>query len=89
MRHFVLYEAHLVHVDELREGRPFGDRGLVRLSTIRSVEKLAGRTTFVMKAEGKVYMFKVQPHDEATLQGWVTALTQALQRGGAGLGLGK
>lgn len=78
-RYFVLFDSHrLCHFDDLVDGTPMGDRGLVYLSNIKSVEKVVGVSTFVMKAENKVYMFKLEPHDEAKMRTWIAAISQEL-----------
>ena len=38
----------------MQDGVPLGDRGLVHLANIRSVEKVVGVSTFVLKGENKV-----------------------------------
>merc|ERR1719230_1271687 len=70
VRYFVLYDSgRIVHYDDMQDGLPVGDRGLIDLSAISAVEKVLGVPTFVVKGagkgvKGKVYLFKVEPHDE-------------------------
>eukprot|EP00326_Haptolina_ericina_P014790 CAMPEP_0181195996 /NCGR_PEP_ID=MMETSP1096-20121128/15203_1 /TAXON_ID=156174 ORGANISM="Chrysochromulina ericina, Strain CCMP281" /NCGR_SAMPLE_ID=MMETSP1096 /ASSEMBLY_ACC=CAM_ASM_000453 /LENGTH=347 /DNA_ID=CAMNT_0023285673 /DNA_START=81 /DNA_END=1124 /DNA_ORIENTATION=+ len=80
-RYFVLFDSHrLCHFDDLVDSAPLGDRGLVYLSNIKAVEKVAGVSTFVMKGDNKVYMFKLDPHDEAKMRSWIAAIQQELSR---------
>ena len=54
VRYFILYSSKkLCHYDGLEGGVPVGDRGLVLLDSIKSVEKVVGVDTFVMKGENK------------------------------------
>jgi hypothetical protein len=76
-RYFVLHNSKkLVHYDGLQDGAPVGDRGLVMLDAIKSVEKVVGVDTFVMIGENKVYMFKLEPHDEPGMRTWISAIGQ-------------
>lgn len=79
VRYFVLYDSgRMVHYDEMADGLPVGDRGLIDLSTIRTVEKVVGVPTFVMKSASKVYLFKLEPHDEVMMRTWIAAISQEL-----------
>ena len=79
MRYFVLYGSRkMCHFDEMVDGLPVGDRGLIDLDTITSVEKVLGVPTFVMKGQGKVYLFKLDPHDEVMMRTWIAAISQEL-----------
>jgi len=79
VRYFVLYNSgRIVHYDEMADGLPVGDRGLIDLSTIRTVEKVVGVPTFVMKGASKVYLFKLEPHDEVMMRTWIAAISQEL-----------
>ncbi len=52
----------MVHFDGMQNGEPVGDRGLIDLDNIQSVEKVLGVPTFVMKGYiKKVYLFKLEP----------------------------
>ena len=43
VRYFVLFDTYrLCHFDDLQDGVPIGDRGLVYLANVRSVEKVRG-----------------------------------------------
>ena len=59
---------------------PVGHRGLVELASIRAVEKVLNVNTFVMKAENKVYLCKVEPHDEVTMRTWIGAISQQVPK---------
>ena len=61
-----------------RNGLPSGDRGLIDLSNISAVEKVLGVNTFVMKGANKVYLFKLEPHDEVMMRTWIGAISQEL-----------
>lgn len=79
VRYFILYNSgRMVHYDEMADGLPVGDRGLIDLSTIRTVEKVVDVPTFVMKGESKVYLFKLEPHDEVMMRTWIAAIAQEL-----------
>ena len=79
VRYFVLYDAgRICHYDDMVDGLPTGDRGLINLATIHSVEKVLGVPTFVMKGENKVYLFKLVPHDEVMMRTWIAAISQEL-----------
>ena len=80
-RYFVLYdERKMVHYDDMQDGLPFGDRGLIDLVEIKSVEKVLGVNTFVMKGDKKVYLLKLEPHDEVTMRTWIGAISVELHR---------
>lgn len=79
VRYFILYDSgRMVHYDEMADGLPVGDRGLIDLATITTVEKVVGVNTFVMKGGQKVYLFKVDPHDEPMMRTWIAAISQEL-----------
>ena len=79
VRYFVLYDSgRIVHYDDMADGIPEGDRGLIDLSSIRAVEKVLGVPTFVMKGTSKVYLFKLEPHDEVMMRTWIGAISQEL-----------
>ena len=78
-RYFVLYDSRkMVHFDGMQNGEPVGDRGLIDLETIQSVEKVLGVPTFVMKGYKKVYLFKLEPHDEVMMRTWIGAISVEL-----------
>ena len=78
-RYFVLYDTgKMCHFDDMRNGEPVGDRGLIDLDTIKTVEKVLGVPTFVMKGDKKVYLFKLEPHDEVKMRNWIGAITVEL-----------
>ena len=79
VRYFVLYDSgRICHYDDMEDGLPVGDRGLIDLSAIRTVEKVLGVPTFVMKGASKVYLFKLEPHDEVMMRTWIGAISQQL-----------
>ena len=79
----MLYDSgRIVHYDDMADGLPVGDRGLIDLSTIRTVEKVVGVPTFVMKGTSKVYLFKLEPHDEVMMRTWIAAISQSSRRRG-------
>lgn len=81
VRYFVLYDSgRIIHHDDLVDGIPVGDRGLIELPSIRAVEKVLGVPTFVMKGASKVYLFKLEPHDEVMMRTWIGAISQELAR---------
>lgn len=81
VRYFVLYDSgRVLHYDDLEDGLPVGDRGLIDLSSISAVEKVLNVPTFVVKGAGKVYLFKVEPHDEVMMRTWIGAISQELAR---------
>jgi len=85
LRYFVLFDSHRIcHFDELSDSVPIGDRGLIHLANIRSVEKVVGVSTFVMKGDNKVYMFKLEPHDESQMRTWIGAISQEIEAMHAG-----
>ena len=43
-----------------------------------TVEKVVGVPTFVMKGASKVYLFKLEPHDEVMMRTWIGAVSQQL-----------
>ena len=78
-RYFVLYDTRkMCHFDGMQNGEPVGDRGLIDLDTIKTVEKVLGVPTFVMKGDKKVYLFKLEPHDEVKMRNWIGAITVEL-----------
>ena len=78
-RYFVLYDTgKMCHFDGMQNGEPVGDRGLIDLDTIKTVEKVLGVPTFVMKGDKKVYLFKLEPHDEVKMRNWIGAITVEL-----------
>ena len=78
-RYFVLYDTRkMCHYDGMQNGEPVGDRGLIDLETIQSVEKVLGVPTFVMKGYKKVYLFKLEPHDEVMMRTWIGAISVEL-----------
>jgi hypothetical protein len=78
-RYFVLHDnGCLCHYDQMEDGLPKGDRGLVELASISAVEKVLNVNTFVMKAGNKVYLCKVEPHDEVVMRTWIAAISQQL-----------
>ena len=52
----------------------------VPAAAIKAVEKVLGVPTFVMKGEMKVYLFKLEPHDEVMMRTWIGAISQELAR---------
>ena len=77
VRYFVLYDSGTIcHYDDMEGGLPVGDKGLIDLKTIRSVEKVVNVPTFVMKGSGKVYLLKIEPHDEVMMRTWIGAISQ-------------
>ena len=82
VRYFVLYDGgRIVHHDDLQEGVPVGDRGLIELGAISAVEKVLGVNTFVMKGQNKVYLFKLETEDEVMMRTWINAISQELAKG--------
>ena len=80
VRYCILHDGGVFcHYDALQDGAPVGDRGMVRLSTLRTVEKVVGVDTFVIKGASKVYMLKLVPHDDALMRTWISALSQQLR----------
>ena len=78
-RYFVLYDTgKMCHFDGMQNGEPVGDRGLIDLDTIKTVEKVLGVPTFVMKGDKKVYLFKLEPHDEVMMRTWIGAIAVEL-----------
>lgn len=79
-RHFVLHSKTMCHYDDMDGGLPVGEKGMVDLSKIKRIEKVKapGNTTFVMKGEQKVYLLKVEPHDEVMMRTWIGAISQEL-----------
>ena len=78
-RYFVLYDTRkMCHFDGMQNGEPVGDWGLIDLDTIKTVEKVLGVPTFVMKGDKKVYLFKLEPHDEVKMRNWIGAITVEL-----------
>ena len=49
----------MVHYDGIENGEPSGDRGLVLMENMHSVEKVLGVDTFVLKGDNKVYLLKM------------------------------
>jgi len=87
-RYFVLFDTRkMCHFDDMQDGLPVGDRGLISLDNVTSVEKVLGVPTFVMKSTNKVYLFKLDPHDEVMMRTWIGAISTELnldpRRGGA------
>ena len=79
VRYFVLHEnGKMCHYDEMADGLPQGDRGLIDLATITGVEKCLHVPTFVMKGANKVYLFKLEPHDEVMMRTWISSISQEL-----------
>ena len=70
----------MVHYDGIENGEPSGDRGLVLMENMRSVEKVLGVDTFVLKGDNKVYLLKIEPHDEALMRTWIAAMSEQLQQ---------
>ena len=60
------------------DGLPVGDRGLILLDRIKSVEKVLALPTFVMKAENKVYLFRLSNPDEVMMRAWIDAISKQL-----------
>ena len=78
-RYVVLYDTRKMCLyDGMQNGEPVGDRGLIDLETIQSVEKVLGVPTFVMKGYKKVYLFKLEPHDEVLMHTWIGAISVEL-----------
>ena len=68
-----------MHYDDLQDGVPVGDRGLIDLNAISSIDKvLEPSTTFVLKGQSKVYLFKCEPHDVVMMRTWISAISQEL-----------
>ena len=40
--------------------------------------QVLGVPTFVMKGHNKVYLFKLEPHDEVMMRTWIAAISQEL-----------
>lgn len=82
-RHFTLFDsARICHFDDFVGGEPQGDRGLIDLATISSVDKVAGMPTFVLKSSNKVYLFKLEgAPDEERMRAWTDAIALALSAG--------
>jgi len=80
-RYFVLFDTRKIcHFDDMQDGVPVGDRGLIDLGSIKSVEKVLGVPTFVMKSANKVYLFKLDPHDEVMMRTWIGAISVELNQ---------
>ena len=78
-RYVVLYDTRKMCLyDGMQNGEPVGDWGLIDLDTIKTVEKVLGVPTFVMKGDKKVYLFKLEPHDEVKMRNWIGAITVEL-----------
>ena len=45
----------MVHYDSIENGEPSGDRGLILMENMHSVEKVLGVDTFVLKGDNKVH----------------------------------
>jgi len=79
LRYFVLYDSgRMCHFDDIVNGLPVGDRGMIELAQIKSVEKVLAANTFVMKGANKVYLLKLEPHDEVMMRTWIAAISQEL-----------
>tara|TARA_B110001452_G_scaffold61875_1_gene48612 strand:- start:1446 stop:2588 length:1143 start_codon:yes stop_codon:yes gene_type:complete len=79
-RFFVLYDGRrMCHYDGIANGQPVGDRGMVLMDNMKAVEKVLGVDTFVIKGDNKVYLLKLEPHDEAMMRTWIAAISQQLQ----------
>jgi len=79
LRYFLLYQGKkMVHYDAIENGAPVGDRGLVLMENMHSVEKVLGVDTFVLKGDNKVYLLKLEPHDEALMRTWISAISEQL-----------
>ena len=82
VRYFVLYDTQrIVHYDDIHDGIPDGDRGLIDLasiSAVKVVKKASGAPTFVMTGKEKVYLLKLEPHDEVMYRTWIGAISQEL-----------
>lgn len=79
-RFFVLYDGRrMCHYDGIANGQPEGDRGMVLMENMKAVEKVLGVDTFVIKGDNKVYLLKLEPHDEAMMRTWIAAISQQLQ----------
>ena len=75
----MLYDSgRICHYDDNQGGLLVGDRGLIDLNTVKTVEKVVGVPTFVMKGTNKVYLFKLEPHDEVTMRTWIAAILEEL-----------
>ena len=75
----MLYDSgKICHFDALENGLPVGDRGIIYLNRIKSVEKVLALPTFVMKADGKVYLFRLPNPDEVMMRTWIAAISQEL-----------
>ena len=70
----------MVHYDGIENGVPSGDRGLVLMENMHSVEKVLDVDTFVLKGDNKVYLLKIEPHDEALMRTWIAAMSEQLQQ---------
>jgi len=81
VRYFVLYDSRrIIHHDDMLDGLPVGERGLIDLNNVSAIEKVLGVNTFVMKGAGKVYLFKLEPHDEVMMRTWIGAISQECAR---------
>ena len=79
MRYFVLYDGKkMCHYDGMQNGQPVGDRGMVLMENMKTVEKVLGVDTFVVKGDNKVYLLKLEPHDEVMMRTWIGAISQEL-----------
>ena len=68
----------MCHFDSIEDGLPTGDRGMIELDKIKSVEKVLALPTFVMKGENKVYLFRLPNPDEVMMRTWIAAISQEL-----------
>ena len=79
-RYFMLYDSGCIcHFDALEDGTPVGDRGIIYLDRIKSVEKVLALPTFVMKGANKVYLFRLPSPDEVMMRTWIAAISQELK----------
>lgn len=79
-RYFILYDkGKICHFDALEDGLPVGDRGIIELKRIKTVEKVLALPTFVMKGDNKVYLFRLPNPDEVMMRTWIAAISQELK----------
>ena len=58
---------------------PVGDRGIIYLKNITTVEKVLASPTFVMKGANKVYLFRLPSPDEVMMRTWIAKISQELK----------
>jgi len=78
-RYFILFDSCICHFDALEHGLPVGDRGIIYLKNITTVEKVLASPTFVMKGANKVYLFRLPSPDEVMMRTWIAKISQELK----------